>query len=294
LNESRTTPLSVVVPVREGLGEVRGLLESMLPGASAIGAEVVVVGALAAGEKPLAEQVRLLPVPSGDMLELHRRGIEAARGDVVAIGEDHAVPRPDWWQAVVAAHAAHPQAPAVAGCLANATDSTLVGRANFLAFAAPWQPPMPSLPLHRPPPSSALTFKRWALEPAAANPGGWLEAELTPSLFAAGEIVADARIVVDHYQDHGVLWSIRNAFHSARSSYGYERARLTVEQRRTVARWALANIPGRLREEAEEGSAGRRLPWPEAALVTAIASAHGLGGAVGALRGKGRSPERVA
>jgi hypothetical protein len=286
--------LSVVVPVREGLDEVAGLLESMLPGAAKIGAEVVVVGRLDGEEAPPAPCVRLLSVASGDMLELHRRGIVAARGEVVAIGEDHAVPRPGWWEAVVAAHAANPQAPAVAGCLVNATDKTLAGRANFLAFAAPWQPPMPSLPAHRPPPSSAITFKRWALEPAADNPAGWLEAELMPSLFAAGEIVADERIVVDHYQDHGSLWSIGNAFHSARSSYGYQRSRLPTKQRRKVARWALANIPRRQREEAANGSGGRRISRREAALVTAIASAHGLGGAVGVLLGKGRSPERVA
>jgi hypothetical protein len=152
---------------------------------------------------------------------------------------------------------------------------------------------MPSLPAHRPPPCSALSFKRWALAPVAENQAGWLEAVLIPAAFAAGEMVADERIVVDHHQDHGALWSIRNAFHSARSSYGYERGRLPAARRREVARWALANIPARLRAEARGGSGGR-LGWPEATLVAAIAAAHGLGGAVGVIRGKGRSPKRVA
>lgn len=294
MSEIRVTPLSVVVPVREGLGEVAGLLDSMAPGASAIGAEVVVVGDLASGEEPPSDSVRLVRVPSRDILELHKRGIEAARGEVIAIGEDHAVPRPAWWQAVVRAHTAHPQAPAIVGCLVNATDSSLAGRANFLAFAAPWQPPMSLLPADRPPPCSTLSFKHRALEPVASNPAGWLEAELIPSVFAAGEMVADAGIVVDHYQDHGSLWAIRNGFHSARSSYGYERARLSAGQRLKVARWALANIPRRQRREARHGTGGRRLSWREETLVAAIAAAHGLGGAAGVLFGTGSSPDRLA
>lgn len=291
---SAAPPLTVVVPVREGLGEVAELLESMLPGAEAVGAEVVVVGRLTATEDPPGRCVRLVPVDSEDMLELHRRGVEAAFGEVVAMGEDHAVPRPGWWEAVIRAHRENPEAPAVAGCLVNATDATVAGRANFLAFAAPWQPPMPSLPAHRPPPCSALSFKRSALAPVASNPAGWLEAVLIPSVFAAGEMAADERIVVDHYQDHGVLWSVRNAFHSARSSYGCERETLSAEGRREVAYWALKNIPRRLRDEARQGSGARTLARREAALVNAIASAHGLGGVVGVLRGVGSSPDRVA
>lgn len=295
MNENgEVPPLSVVVPVREGLAEIGDLLEAMLPGAAAAGAEVVVVGDLTDEERAPDQQVRLVRVESRDILELHRRGVEAARGEVVVIGEDHAVPRPDWWEAVVRGHAAHPETPAIAGCLVNATDSTLAGRANFLAFAAPWQPPMPSLPAHRPPPCSALSFKRWALEPVAENPAGWLEATLIPSLFATGEMVADPGIVVDHYQDHGVLWSIRNGFHSARSSYGYERERLPARQRWKVARWALAKIPARQREEARKGSPDRAITRREGAVVAAIAYAHALGAVVGVLGGKGTSPDRLA
>jgi hypothetical protein len=287
-------PLSVVVPVREGLAEVADLLETMLPGAGAVGAEVVVVGDLGPDERAPDERVLLVRVRSRDILELHRRGVEAARGEVVAMGEDHAVPRPDWWQGVIRAHAENPQVPAIAGCLVNATDATVSGRANFLAFAAPWQPPMPTLPLRRPPPCSALSFKRWALEPATEKPAGWLEAELIPAAFGAGEMLADERIVVDHHQDHGLLWAIRNAFHSARSSYGYERERLPPRQRWRVARWALANVPPRQREEAREGAFGRALPWGERSLIAVLGYAHMVGAVVGVLVGKGSSPDRLA
>ncbi len=289
----RRPPLSIVIPARGGLEEAAPVLAALTPGLDATGAEVVIVGDAGTAERVAGDRVRLIHMPVTDMLALRRRGIEEARGEIVAIGEDHAVPRPDWCAAVIRAHAEHPEA-AVAGCLVNATDETLAGRANFLAFAAAWQPPMATLPSGRPPPSSALSFKRSSLESLASQPVGWLEADLIPWLFATGEMVADERIVVDHFQDHGSLWSIRNAFDSARSSYAYERSRLDPGSRRKLARWTIGNVPGRLREEARASSNGARMKASESALIALIATAAGLGGAAGVMFGPGSSADRVA
>lgn len=269
------------------------MLAVLLPEAERTGTEVVVVGDVAPGEEAPSARVRVVRTSSPDMLLLHKLGIEAASGEVVAIGEDHAVPRPGWCEAVLRAHAERPE-PAIVGCLANATDRTLAGRANFLAFAAAWQPPMPELPVHRPPPASTMSFKREALREVASRPAGWLEAELMPSLFARGSMAADDRVVVDHHQDHGSLWSVVNAFHSARSSYGAQRARLDRAERRKVARWAFHNVPPQLRGEARRGTEDDQLGGAERALVATISLAAGVGAAVGALRGPGRSPDRLA
>lgn len=287
-------PLSVVIPARDGLAEVTPVLEALIPTAKATGAEVLIVGDTGVAKPPPGDPVRLIHMPVTDMLALRRRALEEARGDVVAVGEDHAVPRADWCVAVIRAHAEHPEAAAVVGCLINATDATLAGRANFLAFAAPWQPPMTALPIGRPPPSSVLSFKRSALEGIGSEAPGWFEADLIPSLFAEGMMVADDRIVVDHFQDHGSFWSIQNAFDSARSSYGYERSKLVPASRRKLARWAIGGIPSRLRKEAREGSRGTRMTAPESALIALIAIAAGLGGAAGTMLGPGSSADRVA
>lgn len=294
MSEGELPSLSVVVPAREGFAEVADLIDGMLPAARAVGAEIVVVGDVSESDFADAEEVRAVRMPVADMLALHQRGLEEARGEVVAIGEDHAVPRPQWWEAVIRAHREHPQAPAMGGCLVNATDGTLAGRANFLAFAAPWQPPMPTLPDHRPPPCSALSFKRSTLEGVESKSPGWMEAELIPGLFATGGIVADERIVVDHYQDHGCRWAVSNAFHSARASYGYQRSQLTGAQRRKVAGWVLAKLPCRLVGEARRATAGRRVPLVEAGLIAMIALAAGLGGVLGVMLGGGRSADLVA
>jgi hypothetical protein len=284
-------PLSVVIPLRGALEEIAPVIGAVAPGARESGAEVLVVGSVD-GARPPGEEVRFLPVGTDDLLELHRIGIAEAKGEVIAIGEDHAVPTPGWCEAVIRAHAEHPEAPAVVGCLVNATDSTVAGRANFLAFAAPWQPPMVTLPDERPPPASALTFKRSALLGIATQGHGWLEAELIPSLFDRGLMVADSRIVVEHFQDHGSLWSIANAFHSARASYGAARATQSPSERREVARWAFREIPSRQRREARENSDGRGTG--EAALIALIGLAAGAGAVTGSLLGPGRSPDRLA
>jgi hypothetical protein len=292
--ESARPPLSVVIPAREGLEEVAPILEILVPLAEASGAEILVVGGAAPATPVPSEAVRAIPMPADDILALRHRAIAEARGEIVAIGEDHAVPRPDWCEAVIRAHAENPGVPAVVGCLVNATVSNIAARANFLAFAAEWQPPMSSMPELRPPPASALSLKRTALEDIGSRSPGWFEAELLPALFAEGGMVADDRIVVDHYQDHSALWSVRNAFHGSRAAYGFLRGELDSGGRRRVARWALDGIPRRVRRQARAATDPEGMGTLESALVTAIGVANGLGGTVGALFGPGRSADRVA
>ena len=279
-------PLSVVIAVRDGLDEIAPVLEALLPQARRTGTEVLVVGPVE-GAPP--EPARLVRTDDGDIFKMRLAGVRAARGAVVAIGEDHAVPRPGWCEAVLRAHAERPDVPAIVGCLVNATDRTVSGRVNFLAFAAPFQPPMPDLPGLRPPPLSALSLKREVFEELDGTLGCF-EAMLVPRLFADGGMVADERIVVDHHQDHGLLWSIANAFHGARSAYGYLRAHQRPDERRRQARWSIGNWPGRLLGEARAADVRRK----ELPLVALVAAAVGVGGAVGSLAGPGRSPQRVA
>jgi hypothetical protein len=194
---------------------------------------------------------------------------------------------------VIRAHAEHPDAPAIAGCLANATDRTLSGRANFLAVAAPYAPPMPVLPALRPPPASTLSLKREALR-EVGQVAGRFETVLLPRLFAEGRIVADDRIVVDHHQDVGILGSAAIGFHAARASYGYQRVELRPAERLRQARWSIVNWPRRIFGEALRANGDRRGSRAELAVVALLAIAHGVGAAMGSLAGPGRSPARMA
>jgi len=281
--------LSVVIAVREGVHEAEQALEALLPQARRTGSEVLVVGPVD-GDAP--DPLRVVRVEDRDIFRLRLVGIQEARGEIVAIGEDHAVPREDWCEAVLRAHAEHPDVPAIAGCLVNATDGTVSGRGNFLAFAAPFQPPMPELPPRRPPPLSTLSLKREALGGLDGQLGRF-EATLVPRLFAEGGMVADDRIVVDHHQDHGFAWAIVNGFHGARSAYGYLRSELSWAERLRQARWSIANWPRRILRDARH-ACHQRGNRPELALVILVGIGVGVGGAVGSIAGPGRSPTRVA
>jgi hypothetical protein len=277
--------LSVVVPLREGLDEIEPVLAGLLPQAAATGTEVLLVGRLGG---PAPAGARSLEIDDDDLYRLRLAGIEAAQGDVVAIGEDHAVPRPDWCEATIRAHRERPEVPCVLGCLVNATDQTLGGRSNFLAFAAPFQPPLSELP-NRPSPVSAISIKSVALSESFGRPGHF-ETILFPRLWRERLVAVDDRIAVDHYQDRGIAWSIANAFRSARASYGYASDGLRSSQRTRQARWSLLNWPRLLVDEARSSSP-RLL---DLALVRVLALAAGVGGAVGSLTGPGRSPLKVA
>jgi hypothetical protein len=284
-------PLTVLVTVREGLHEIGRVLDALLGQLHAVAGEAVIVGPV--GSRAPDPAVRLVHLADDNLFRLRLAGIEAARGHVVAIGEDHAVPRPDWCDAVIRAHAERPDIQAIAGCLVNATDRTLSGRANFLAFAAPYAPPMAELPPRRPPPLSALSLKRQVLEESYGRLGHF-ETVLVPRLFADGLMAADDRIVVDHHQDFGVLRASVNGFHGARAAYGYLHADLSVEERVRHARWSLMNWPRRTLAEAGEAVRQGRGGSAELAVVAVVAAAHAAGAALGSLAGPGRSPARVA
>lgn len=284
--------LSIVLPVRQRSdGDfVDTVLDALAVQVKATNAEVVLVGETTRAE---SDGVRVARVQSEDLFVLRTIGVMHARGEIIAIGEDHAVPRPDWCEALLRAHAEHPGAPAVAGRLVNATDDTVCGRANFLAFSARYTEAglREADAAQFPPPFSALSFKRDAMPDVI--PVAWLETAYTPELFVEGRIAVDARIVVDHHQDHGLRWSLANAFHSARAGYGYASFGMSPSERRRQARWAVTNWPGRTADEARlGGTTGRR------DLVTlsvrAIGCAVGIGAAVGSVFGPGSSPRRVA
>ena len=284
----RRPALSLIVPARNGLDEIGPVLDAAVPQALQTGSEIIVVGRVN-GLAP--DPVRLVRTDDPDLFRLHQAGLQAARGEIVAIGEDHAVPRPDWFDAVIRAHAEHADTPGVAGCLINGTEGTVSARAMFLVFGAGYQPPLPEIAPY-PPPVSSLSVKRSALS-GLDGAVGRFESEVVPRLHAAGQIVPDDRIVVDHYQDHGILPSVTQAFHSARTGYGYQHPHLGARERRRVAWWALRKWPPLIIRQALSLTRGQRQA-ADLALLVVLALALGLGGAMGALAGPGRSPDLVA
>jgi hypothetical protein len=278
-----------VVPTRHRWSTVAPLVTETLPELREVQGELVVVGL--GGEPPSSTPtgVRTIPIPDPDLVRLRLRGVQEARGSIVAIGEDHSVPMPGWCPAVLRAHAEHPDSPAIVGCLVNGASNSISGRANFLAFAGPYAPPMPVLPGWRPPPLSTLSLKRGVLEALGDHPST-LDS-LASRLFTEGHLVADDRIVQRHVQDLGVAGSIRNAFAVTRTAYGYAIDRRQPGRRYEVVRWVVCHLPRMVWRAARETQPPARSRWIELAIVAAIAGANTTGAVVGALTGQGRAAE---
>jgi hypothetical protein len=286
--DSRRPSLSVVLATRDPYSSLARVLDALVPQLRDVGGEVIV----ACNEAPADRGVGPVVVrvsPDANVLSLRRLAFDAARAEVIAVGEDHAVPTPEWCRAVLRAHREHPDAPVVAGCLVNGTARTAAGRANFLGFAAPFMPPMRAL--DRPPPVSALSFKRRALLEAESGPGA-IESVLVPRFFADGAMVIDDRIVVIHHQDHGLRWTLVNAYCNTRANYGYA-SRQADFDRRTTIRWIATGMCARQWREA--WAARHEFKGVAAAVLTAVVCLATTAGAfVGVLVGPGRAAERVA
>jgi hypothetical protein len=286
------TPLTVVVATRDGASPLKTVLAALTPQLRASGADAVVIcGSGEAAPAGLDGDVTWITTEGRNILELRQIAIDRARGAVLAFGEDHAVPGPGWVDAILRAHREHPYAAMVVGCLVNATDGTVAGRANFLAFAAPFTPPMKELP-GRPPPLSTVSIKHREVEFPFVNPGD-IESVLVPKLMEEGGAVCDDRIVVHHHQDHGVRWSVVNAFVNARANYGYAHESVTRARRNEVLRWVCSTLWIR---QIGEVWAGRRMMRSPIDLVlgAVLAAATTLGAIVGTVTGPGRAAERVA
>ena len=112
---------------------MRGCLERVVPQARAGDVEIIVVDGSGRGlDAAAAEQVTWLRCPGRGPHELRFRGLAEARGDVIAITEDHCDVPPDWCRQTVCAHARHPDALAIAGAVTNGATSRAIDRASFL------------------------------------------------------------------------------------------------------------------------------------------------------------------
>jgi hypothetical protein len=144
----------------------------------------------------------------------------------------------------------------------------------------------------RPPPFSTVSIKQRELEFPFVNPGD-IESELVPKLIEEGGAVCDDRIVVHHYQDHGVWWSMVNAFVNTRANYGYAHQGASRTRRNEVLRWICSRLLTRQIGEVWAGRSMMRSPL-DFALGVILSAATTFGAAVGTVTGPGRAAERVA
>jgi len=292
------TALSIILATTHRWPEVESTLSSIFAGDTPDGLEVILCDGHGAGAPPLSTRdprLRVVTAAGESVFALRARGLGLAQGAVVAMTEDHCVAAPDWTRELLAAHARHPEAVAIAGAVTNGAAERAWDWANFLMTFADHLPPMPDARTVRAPSVANGSVKREvAFIPANPKPG-WLETALMGRLMDAGLVVRDDGPRVSHVQSHGGgLATLTAHFHNGRATAGLRAASPGVHAV-LDERGRIAALPAKLTREMRAALTSRPpLPGRAAAgarIVPLIAAAHGAGELTGLLAGVGRSAE---
>jgi hypothetical protein len=239
--------------------------------------------------------VRWLRVPGADVFELRAMGFAAARGEIIAISEDHCVMPRDWCSQTLAAHRGNPAA-ALIGPVSNHAGSArrAVDRASFLLTLGPFAPPLEALTHGRLPVPTNLSLKRSALL-VGTPPPGWIEYELLAELQQRNELGLASDALLEHRQCWDSLLAPRIHFYSGRSYGASTRAWPSWVRRRWFLQLGL--LPHRMfrltRPALERGAAGAASGVADRFWLIGLILANALGQLVGALAGPGASRRRL-
>jgi hypothetical protein len=279
--------LTLIVPTTKPPPGAWVAAEAIRDQAVAVDAEVLVAASADVGTRVPDAPVRVLRCPGADVFTLRARALAEARGEVVALLEDHNFPAADFCERVLAAFDENPQADGVVGTATNGALG-LLDRASFLLTWGPFLAPMDHVPLHRCPPPGVVAFRR-SVVPEDAPPDGWLEYELTVGLRDQGRLVADDRVQICHVQHLG-LRAFPIQYHAGRGYGGLDHEPRSSLPRRARLREAI-DLPAVLVRQTREGlrRGGRRESTACMMTVGAYAICNAVGQIIGFFRGPGKS-----
>ncbi len=176
----------------------------------------------------LAPVVRWLTMPEQSVFQLRLAGYRAARGEIVAITEDHVDVAPDWIERILAVHAANPNAGAIGGAVYNRTNDKLVDWAAFFLTQGPFMPPLVNGVARRISGPANVSYKRRVLERLGGDDEhGVIDFLELPHALEGEDLVADDSIRVWHSQSQGLVGTSRAEFDNGRTIAGYRRRHMT-------------------------------------------------------------------
>ena len=277
------------------------MLEAAFAEARELDGEVLFVdrdgSGLPAEEEGRYAGLRRLREADANIYRLRDIGLAAARGEVVAITEDHCVPRPGWLRRHLEMHAAHPGVAAVGGPVANGATRRLWDWAIFMVNHAPWTPPARSgerSAVDR----ANVSYKRRVL-PREPSPDGWDEPTMDERLVAGGErLWFDAENWISHVQSFGARGTISIVFHNGRAVAGLHVDRGMSLAERLVRIPASALVVAITLRRVLGAVARRPRAYPPRALasltlVPILATAVALGFVAAYIAGPGDSPRQI-
>lgn len=208
LSEAVSPALTVVVPSVNGWGDLAGCLEALEAERFEALLEVLVPdrlgSTLQAQVRSRFPWVRLLPAAAGTTIpQLRALGFAEARGEAVAVIEDHVLVPRGWARALLGCLSAGENV--IGGAVENAATETLV---DWAAFLCEYSQLLPPLPAGRVPgiTGNNTVYRRSVLEQyqAAWSAGRW-ENHLHDAMVRGGEtLFQHPEIVVGHRKHYSV------------------------------------------------------------------------------------------
>lgn len=227
--------LSVVVPSVNGLGDLIGCLEALDRLRDSVRLEILVVdrigGAVAETVARRFPQVTLIPVPAATTIpQMRDTAFRLARGEAVAVIEDHVIVPPQWGtQLLGALREGHD---VVGGPIENAATARLLDWATFLCEYSACLPPLPPGPAEWLP-GNNVVYRRTLLDRyrSVIEEGGW-ENRLHDAIRADGiPLICRPDIVVGHKKHFGFGEYLSQRYLYARSYAGARVARASGGKR---------------------------------------------------------------
>lgn len=284
-------PLSVVLAAIHEDPAFREAIELHTAALAPIGGEVLIADGSAEGLPGIESAVH---IPGSDVFTLRAAAVQKAKGQIIALTEDHVVPVEGWHAAVLEAHNRHPEL-AVGGAMLNGSRERMLDRANFLITFCTFIAPQPHRHDHRVSPPANLSYKREVLDRYELAQGT-LEFDIASEIFRSGQMVLDDEVKVFHIQSHGVRSTHSAHFHNGRTTTGLSwrpvgtRARMRLALRRlTLPMWLIRTVIGTTWRKPDY----RRDMLTSLPYICTIAITHSIGEFVGVLFGPGDSPTHL-
>lgn len=164
---SDSPQLSIVIASINGAEYLARCLDALAHQEGEVDAEVIIADCVGPAVAELVERapsnVRLIRFDGPRSVpELRSAGILAARGEIIAITEDHCIPEADWYRSIVAAHARWP-GPAIGGAVDNAATDRTVDWAVYFCEYSNFMSPLPGGEVNDLP-GPNVSYKRAALD----------------------------------------------------------------------------------------------------------------------------------
>jgi hypothetical protein len=282
-------PLSVILATIEPWPDLANCLKVLAPQVAAVGGEIIVGDghgeALDASTVAASDRLSWVRIPGASVFELRARAVEQARGEIVALTEDHCIVGDDWCRQVLDGFRLNPAAMAVTGPVLNGSNDHSIDRANYLHTFGSCCPPVNKSQRERCPPPANVAFRRAAIGPGPI-PAGLIELDVNPRLFNDRLICVNDGMTVTHVQSHGFWGTLRSHFDNGRSTTGLHRSPLSRRQ----LPWTLYRDTVRVLSPGARSTRSMRATMP---LVFLLSCCHAAGEVAGILAGPGRSPARL-